>query len=117
MKHSSLVTKDLLVKELDNFVGDAKSAGRGLQKFGSQVGGTIDRIVAKNEYALLLLEQVAKDMRPEISSGPVNRVLDAVLPSKNVPHRDIVAQMRRIEAVWFEATGLMKTTVEPGHIR
>lgn len=112
MKHSSLGIRDSLVRNLNNFVADAKSAGRDLQKFGSRVGGAIDQIVSTNEEALLLLEQTAKDLRPQISDDPVHRVLDALLPTKRISSEVLATRMKEIEAVWFEATGLMKSTVE-----
>lgn len=112
MKHSSLVSKDSLVKNLDSFVVDAKTAGRDLQKFGSRVGGAIDQIVSMNEYVLLLLEQTANDLQPQISDGPINQLLDALLPTKRVTPSVLATQTKEIEAAWFKGTGLMKSTVE-----
>lgn len=40
---SELKTKDVLAETLAEFVGDAKRAGRGLQKLSSKVAGAVDK--------------------------------------------------------------------------
>ncbi|KAI0042374.1 hypothetical protein FA95DRAFT_1682583, partial [Auriscalpium vulgare] len=53
---SDLTSRDLLAKSLDEFVRDARKAGRGLIKFSSRVSGAVDRILAVNDYALHTIE-------------------------------------------------------------
>jgi hypothetical protein len=43
VKLSDLVCKDELEEKLTEFVGEARDAGRSLQRLGSRVGGAVDR--------------------------------------------------------------------------
>lgn len=42
VKTSDLVCKEALTKKLEEFVGEARDVGRGLQQLGSRVGGAVD---------------------------------------------------------------------------
>ncbi|KAG8683575.1 hypothetical protein FRC09_015986 [Ceratobasidium sp. 395] len=108
VKLSSLVAKDALVDRLNEFVVDAKTAGRNLHKFGGRVGGAVDQIVAMNEYVLKLLESTVKNAQPQLSSGPIQRMVTALSPIRApaaTPGR------KEVEAMWYQATGMMESTV------
>ncbi|QRV74213.1 transmembrane protein [Ceratobasidium sp. AG-Ba] len=109
VKLSSLVAKDALVERLNEFVVDAKVAGRNLHKFGGRVGGAVDQIVAMNEYVLKLLEANVKNAQPQISSGPVQRVMNALSPIRGPAATS--ADRKEIEGMWYQATGMMESTV------
>ncbi|KAF8705294.1 hypothetical protein RHS03_05302, partial [Rhizoctonia solani] len=111
VKISTLVAKDSLVERLNEFVVDAKTAGRNLQRFGGRVGGAVDQIVAMNEYVLKLLENTAKDSEAQISSGPVQRVMNAVSPIKVSGPQVIAARRKEVETMWYQATGMMDATI------
>jgi len=66
---SDLRTKDLLARTLDDFVRDAKKTGRGLQSLTSKIYGSVDRIMAVNEYALSIIEE---------SAAPVSIIFSAL---------------------------------------
>ncbi|QRV81861.1 hypothetical protein RhiJN_09876 [Ceratobasidium sp. AG-Ba] len=57
---SRLVAKESLAQNLVQFIKDAKSAGRGLQKLSCHVGRIIDQTVATNELAIETLENAAE---------------------------------------------------------
>lgn len=109
VKLSSLVAKDALVERLNEFVLDAKTAGRNLQKFGGRVGGAVDQIVSMNEYVLKLLEANVKNAQPRVSSGPVQRVMNALSPVRGPAAT--AAERKEIEGMWYQATGMMESTV------
>lgn len=111
VKLSSLVAKDSLVDHLNEFVVDAKTAGRNLQKFGGRVGGAVDQILAMNEYVLKLLENTAKDAQAQISSGPIRRVFNSLSPIKSAGPQVIAARRKEVETMWYQATGMMEATV------
>jgi hypothetical protein len=111
VKLSSLIAKDSLVDRLNEFVVDAKAAGRNLQRFGGRVGGAVDQIVTMNEYVLKLLENTAKDAQPRLPSGTVQRVLNAVSPIKPTGPHIIAARRKEVEGMWYQATGMMESTV------
>ncbi|PSR81572.1 hypothetical protein PHLCEN_2v6338 [Hermanssonia centrifuga] len=59
VKVSSLRSKDRMAQYLEEFVADAKTTGRGLQKLSSRIGGAVDReisILAVNDHALHTIE-------------------------------------------------------------
>jgi len=58
VKTSDLVCKEALAGKLEEFVGEARDVGRGLQRLGSRVGGAVDIILAMDEYALRSLEAI-----------------------------------------------------------
>ncbi|KAH7335154.1 hypothetical protein B0J17DRAFT_64834 [Rhizoctonia solani] len=111
VKLSSLVAKDSLVDRLNEFVVDAKTAGRNLQRFGSRVGGAVDQIVTMNEYVLKLLENTVKDSQPQISNGAVQRVMNAVSPIKTAGPHIIAARRKEVETMWYQATGMLESTI------
>lgn len=111
VKLSSLVAKDSLIERLNEFVVDAKAAGRNLQRFGGRVGGAVDQIVTMNEYVLKLLENTVKDSQPQISSGPIQRVMNAVSPIKTAGPHVIAARRKEVETMWYQATGMMESTI------
>jgi hypothetical protein len=111
VKLSSLIAKDALVDRLNEFVMDAKTAGRNLQRFGSRVGGAVDQIVVMNEYVLKLLENTAKDAQPQIGSGPLQRVFNAISPIGPAGPQLVAARRKEVETTWYQATGMMESTV------
>jgi hypothetical protein len=111
VKLSSLVAKDALVDRLNEFVMDAKTAGRNLQRFGGRVGGAVDQIVAMNEYVLKLLENTVKDAQPQIGGGAVQRVFNAISPIQPAGPRLIAARRKEVETTWYQATGMMESSV------
>ncbi|CAE6428857.1 unnamed protein product [Rhizoctonia solani] len=111
VKLSSLIAKDSLVDRLNEFVVDAKATGRNLQRFGSRVGGAVDQIVTMNEYVLKLLENTVKDSQPQISSGPIQRVVNAVSPIKPAGPQMVAARRKEVETMWYQATGMMESTI------
>lgn len=111
MKLSSLIAKDALVDRLNEFVLDAKTTGRNLQKFGGRVGGAVDQIVAMNEYVLKLLESTAKDAQPQLPSGTVQRVIHAISPIRPAGPHVIAARRKEVESMWYQATGMMESSV------
>jgi len=52
VKVSDLKSRELLARSLEDFVGDARKSGRGLQKLSSKIGGAVDTILAVNDHAL-----------------------------------------------------------------
>jgi hypothetical protein len=96
---------------LNEFVIDAKTAGRNLQRFGGRVGGAVDQIVTMNEYVLKLLENTAKDSQAQISGGTVQRVMNAVSPIKTSAPHVIAARRKEVETMWYQATGMMELTI------
>ncbi|THH32243.1 hypothetical protein EUX98_g1928 [Antrodiella citrinella] len=57
VKVSDLKSKEILSRTLEEFVLDAKTTGRGLQKLGSKIAGAVDSIVAVNDHALHTIEE------------------------------------------------------------
>lgn len=53
---SDLKSREFLADSLSEFVKDARKVGRGLTRFSSKVGGTVDTIIAINDYALHEIE-------------------------------------------------------------
>ncbi|KAI0373850.1 hypothetical protein BV20DRAFT_936924 [Pilatotrama ljubarskyi] len=52
VKTSNLTGRDVLARSLEGFASDAKVAGRDLQKLSSKLYGSVDTILAFNDYAL-----------------------------------------------------------------
>ncbi|KAG8774967.1 hypothetical protein FRC12_001728 [Ceratobasidium sp. 428] len=98
VKLSSLASKNPLVRNLGEFVEDARIIGRSLQRFGSRVGSVVDQTITTNEYAIGLLESAAKPK--ESLSWP--RLLSAPAPQ---------FQHKEVKATWFKAIEKMKSTV------
>ncbi|KDQ19132.1 hypothetical protein BOTBODRAFT_103313 [Botryobasidium botryosum FD-172 SS1] len=80
VKISHLVCKDALAEKLDEFVGEARDVGRGLQRLGSRVGGAVDI------YAIRSLEAITPKQIPssamsliESPSSLVNVMVDTLL--------------------------------------
>ncbi|KAF9440977.1 hypothetical protein P691DRAFT_792480 [Macrolepiota fuliginosa MF-IS2] len=76
---SALHSKDLLASMLVDFVQDAKTTGRRLQKLHSRVGGSVDNIMAVNDHALRRIEEASSrtniiDIIPWIESRK-NRIV------------------------------------------
>ncbi|KAG9096436.1 hypothetical protein FRC06_008660 [Ceratobasidium sp. 370] len=99
VKESSLVGKESLARNLEEFVEDARLTGRSLQKFGGHVGGAVDETIAMNEYTIELLDRAAKDTE----SSLLTRFL--------LPH---AAETRKkdIKSIWVRETRRMKSTVQ-----
>ncbi|KAK0204948.1 hypothetical protein DFS33DRAFT_1260048 [Desarmillaria ectypa] len=66
---SQLRSRERLTDALSNFIGTAKEAAIGLQRFSTHVQYTVDRIVAVNDYSLNTIEEArAKDTRYSLHS-------------------------------------------------
>ncbi|KAG8695252.1 hypothetical protein FRC08_007942 [Ceratobasidium sp. 394] len=98
VKQSSLVGKERLAENLGEFVEDARTAGRRLQKFGGHVGGAVDETIAMNEYAIELLDRAAKDTQ----STFLTRLL---LPNSGE------ARKKDIQSTWIQEIRRMKSTI------
>ncbi|KAG8744946.1 hypothetical protein FRC10_009181 [Ceratobasidium sp. 414] len=96
VKQSSLVGKERLAKNLEEFVEDARKTGRNLQKFGGRVGGAVDETIAMNEYTIELLDRAAKDTS---------------LLTRLLPHA-AEARKKHIKSMWIQETRRMKSTIE-----
>ncbi|EJU02484.1 hypothetical protein DACRYDRAFT_79306 [Dacryopinax primogenitus] len=107
VKVSDLVAKDRLSVLLDSFIGSAKTTGRELQRLGSRVGGTVDSILAMDDYVLRFLEQTNKV--PEI--GPVASVFQALVPFGASPAQQALVQRKQLETLWFQATGALEDNI------
>ncbi|EIW57912.1 uncharacterized protein TRAVEDRAFT_92050, partial [Trametes versicolor FP-101664 SS1] len=60
VRASNLTAKDVLADALFGFVGDAKVAGRGLQRLASKVHSVADTMSAFNSYAYYKIEETRK---------------------------------------------------------
>lgn len=109
---SAMAEKVTLVKKLKDFIIDAKSTGRNLQRFSSRVRGTVDEIVASNEHVLKLLERTANEVQVQKGSGRIQRVFNSLHPTKAIPPEVIVATREEIETLWYDMAGCMKTNLE-----
>jgi hypothetical protein len=74
---SKLNSREILADSLSEFVKDARKVGRGLTRFSSKVGGTVDSIIAVNDYALHRIEAANSQsrglsLRRLWSSSPAN---------------------------------------------
>ncbi|KAG9096437.1 hypothetical protein FRC06_008661 [Ceratobasidium sp. 370] len=98
VKHSLLISRDLLAKRLGELVEDARTTGRGLQKFGSRVERVVDQTISMNEYTIGLLESAAKRKQPSSFS----KLLSPPVPPP---------QRKDIKAMWFKSIGSMKSEV------
>ncbi|KZT60989.1 hypothetical protein CALCODRAFT_448139 [Calocera cornea HHB12733] len=107
VKVSDLVAKDRLSILLDAFIGSAKIAGRELQRLGSRVGGTVDNILAMDDYVLRLLEETSNV--PEVD--PVMRMIRALVPIGPSAAQRALAQRQGIETLWFQATGALENNI------
>ncbi|KZT01412.1 uncharacterized protein LAESUDRAFT_664079, partial [Laetiporus sulphureus 93-53] len=56
VRHSNLISRDLLAESLVDFVDDARKTGRDLHKLSSKIGGAVDSIMAVNNYAIRAIE-------------------------------------------------------------
>ncbi|KAK0469602.1 uncharacterized protein EV420DRAFT_1256776 [Desarmillaria tabescens] len=66
---SQLKSRERLNDALSNFIGSAKEAAIGLQRFSSHVQYTVDRIIAVNDYSLNTIEEArAKDGKYSLQS-------------------------------------------------
>jgi len=104
---SDLVSKDRLSILLDSFLGSAKTAGRELQRLGSRVGGTVDSILAMDDYVLRLLEQT--NNVPEI--GTIAAMIGALVPFGPSASQRALAQRQEIQTLWFQATGALESNI------
>ncbi|KAG6848327.1 hypothetical protein H0H93_001175 [Arthromyces matolae] len=52
IRMSHLQSKDILVDVLKDFIQNARTAGRNLQRLSSKIEGVLDRLIATNEYVL-----------------------------------------------------------------
>ncbi|KAF8058554.1 hypothetical protein FPV67DRAFT_1428064 [Lyophyllum atratum] len=64
---SDLKSRDTLSNILHEFAQDAKTTGRDLQKLSSKIGGTVDNIMAVNDYALHQIEATYRKSRSLLS--------------------------------------------------
>ncbi|KAJ7186794.1 hypothetical protein C8R46DRAFT_1058059 [Mycena filopes] len=63
---SELKSRDMLGDALRQFVDDARTTGRALNKLNAKVGGAVDGIMAVNDYALQTIEAAHADSSPSI---------------------------------------------------
>ncbi|KAJ7170790.1 hypothetical protein C8R43DRAFT_981075 [Mycena crocata] len=63
---SELKSRDMLGDSLRQFVDDARTAGRALNKLNSKVAGAVDGIMAVNDYALHTIEAAQSQSSPSI---------------------------------------------------
>ncbi|KAF9059831.1 hypothetical protein BDP27DRAFT_1452992 [Rhodocollybia butyracea] len=57
VKYSNLASRDSLVEVLTSFGGDARETARGLQRLSSKVAGSVDKIMAVNEWAISTISE------------------------------------------------------------
>ncbi|KAF8308187.1 hypothetical protein DL93DRAFT_2159145 [Clavulina sp. PMI_390] len=60
LRVSELASKDALVRKMESFTADAQDATRGLQRLSSRVGGSLDTIIAMDDFALKRLERIER---------------------------------------------------------
>ncbi|KEP52107.1 hypothetical protein V565_050650 [Rhizoctonia solani 123E] len=92
---SSLVRKDILGRELELFVDDAKAAGGSLQELSGHVWGVVDQILSLNDHILIVLE---------ISGGPLSSAIKFLLPFGRETSE---VRQRRTESLWLQAIELL----------
>ncbi|KAJ7034662.1 hypothetical protein C8F04DRAFT_1100549 [Mycena alexandri] len=63
---SELKSRDMLGDALRQFVDDARTTGRALNKLNAKVGGAVDGIMAVNDYALQTIEAAHSESSPSI---------------------------------------------------
>ncbi|KAJ7629424.1 hypothetical protein DFH06DRAFT_1225692 [Mycena polygramma] len=63
---SDLKSRDMLGDALRQFVDEARSAGRGLNKLNAKVAGAVDGIMAVNDYALQTIAAAQAESPPSI---------------------------------------------------
>jgi len=98
---SNLKAKDSLANSLIDFVLDAKKAGRGLQKLSSKIGGTVDRIMAVNDYAL------QKIGAAQIKSS---RLFAALVPWARKSHKQFIDKV--VAETFGEAMNILSIDME-----
>ncbi|KAG9080103.1 hypothetical protein FS749_008120 [Ceratobasidium sp. UAMH 11750] len=98
VEQSSLVGKERLAENLEEFVEDARTAGRNLQKFGGHVGGAVDETIAMNEYTIELLDRAAKDTQ----SPFLTRLLSP---------NSVEVRKKDIQSMWIREIRRMKSTI------
>jgi hypothetical protein len=112
VEHNSPVDKHLLVYRLREFVVDANAASRGLQRFGTYIGGAVDQIVSMNKYMLKLLEHAANDPQPpQPLIEPVGHILNTNLPGKRFKTRLTATRRKEVEVAWFQAIDRVESMV------
>ncbi|KAI1785999.1 hypothetical protein LXA43DRAFT_1065425 [Ganoderma leucocontextum] len=65
VRASDLLKRDLIVSALDDFVFDARLAGRALQKLSVKIYSSTDNIIAFNDYVLRVLQETGPSATPE----------------------------------------------------
>lgn len=79
---SQLMCRERLANKLESFVNSARTAGRDLQRLGSRVGGSVDGVLAVNDYALRAIEAAnVANKRP--------RIVSALMPWHTPSHKEI----------------------------
>ncbi|CAE7210547.1 unnamed protein product [Rhizoctonia solani] len=99
VKRSSLVSKDILGKELEHFVEDAKEASKSLRELGSRVWGVTDQIISFNDRILIVLDNPGR---------PFSSVVNFLIP---LGRETADIHRRRMEGIWFEAIKLLKGNI------
>ncbi|KAK7032304.1 hypothetical protein VNI00_013263 [Paramarasmius palmivorus] len=85
LRYSKLTSRELIAETLVTFVNDARATGRGLQRFGSKVGGAVDQIMAVNDYALRTIEASQ-------TNSVIPNTVRAVVPFMHSNSKEIVLQ-------------------------
>jgi len=100
VKLSKLKAKDTLASSLVEFVLDAKKTGRKLQKLSSKIGGTVDNIMAVNDFALQKID-AAQKTKP-------SRLYAALIPWKS--HKKFINQV--VVETFAQAMNILSTDME-----
>lgn len=79
---SEIPSRDTLADTLKEFVEDAKTTGRGLQKLSSKISGAVDHVMAVNDHALKTIESS--------NSGNSNSIIPAIWPFSRGMSKDAV---------------------------
>ncbi|KAJ6623975.1 hypothetical protein B0H10DRAFT_2008034 [Mycena sp. CBHHK59/15] len=120
---SELRSRDMLADHLRQFVDDARTAGRALQKLNSKVSGAVDGIMAVNDYALHTIEaahsnapSVFQSLIPWSSSKPTADLLnlsnlDKLEEQLSVLHELVSREDTSISSVQSELLGELWTKV------
>jgi hypothetical protein len=106
---SSIVAKDSLINDLNEFVINAKKTSRKLQRFSSRIGGAVEEIVSINEQVAMLLEDTIKNT--QLPNGPIQSVMSVFSAIKPAGPEFIVGRQKELEQVWNRAIRLLESTI------
>ncbi|CAE6455307.1 unnamed protein product [Rhizoctonia solani] len=104
VKVSSLSSKEILGRNLELFVEDARVTSGNLQQFGSRVWGAVDRIVSLNEHTLVTLEVASL----EAPGGSLDSIINFFAPAE---HNSVTTRREIMEDLWLQAIEVMDKTL------